>query len=415
MSLENCSHCKTPTALDSLILFEGRIICFSCDEELTNQKNMQARQQQAMHDMPAEERRTIEAHLFLRQLLDRTPQTHVTKIIIGLNVLVFVLMVFSGVALADPSVKDLIDWGGSNAFLITNGEWWRMLTSTFLHGGIVHLALNMLVLKDIGTMVEKLLGNKSYFLLYFISALSGSLASVIYHPYGTVGVGASGAISGVFGALIAIFVVLRNKLPKEIVERLKKASIFVIVMNIALGVSIPNIDMAAHTGGMVGGFICGAVMTMGLLKSEKQRSLNNALLCLVTAVGLVGWGASVQGSIIDIDKEINTIEKQATDLVIEYNNYLTEPPAPELLASLKPENTKKTWHALRTHFETTILPLDLAGDKKRLAAYMDKRFTLGSRICESAVALLHENDRQEANELVIQLEKDLVEFKKLEP
>ena len=407
MSSEKCSLCETPTALAALILFEGQIICPACDAKITAERNKPFEQQ--LKELSPKDLQIMESHVFLHQLIERTPKTYFTKIIIGINLLIFAIMVFYGVPIMEPSVKELIGWGAANGHLITHGEWWRMFTSTFLHAGIIHLAFNMYVLKDIGQLVEKILGNKSFLVIYLISAFCGSVASIISHPYMSAGVGASGAVFGVYGGLLGILLALRNKLPKDMVDSLKKSSIFFLGINLVFGMSMTNIDMAAHIGGMIGGIICGALISMSITKSVNQRNFANIALCLVTALCLSVWGYSVKGSISNIDFEIREITADSFSLVGKYQQQLK---AVLNSRSVKPNienDVTRDWQALRERFKNSILTLDIP-NKEHLSTFMERRFELGQKICQQlTLAMSLEPDKKQ----VEQIQKDLKAFQDL--
>ena len=113
-----------------------------------------------------------------------------TAILIALNVLVFLAMAAS-LHSASPSPDRLIGWGANFGPLTLGGQWWRLLTSAFLHANILHIALNMWAFLNLGILAELLFGRRSFVLLYLFCALGGSIASVWWHT-AVVGVGASG-------------------------------------------------------------------------------------------------------------------------------------------------------------------------------------------------------------------------------
>src|SRR5690606_27241607 len=129
----------------------------------------------------------------------------VTSIIIHLNILIFVIMVFSGVNFISPSTLDLLEWGGNNKYQLLQGEWWRLLTNTFLHGGIMHLIFNIFALVLAGIFIEPVLGRKQYTILYLLSGILASFVSAVWYS-NTVSIGASGAIFGLYGALFVLLI-----------------------------------------------------------------------------------------------------------------------------------------------------------------------------------------------------------------
>lgn len=179
-----------------------------------------------------------------------------TSIILDLNIIVFLLMIFSGIHFISPNGMELLQWGANRRLETTNGEWWRLFTSMFLHGGIMHLFLNIYGLVIAAIFVEPLLGRQKYFILYILSGLCGSLASIWWYP-NTISVGASGAIFGLYGAILGLL--LTNAFPKE-----GKKGIFMMI-GIYVGINLlwgltGGIDNAAHIGGLLSGALIGIIL-----------------------------------------------------------------------------------------------------------------------------------------------------------
>src|SRR5438034_1313685 len=130
---------------------------------------------------------------FRRALFTRTPRAWVTPTMIVLNVAVFVAMVANGVSALAPTSASLIRWGADFGPRTTGGQSWRLLTNTFVHIGLPHIAMNMIALWQSGRMVERLLGNLGFAVTYLLAGLCGSIVSTLSHPF-TVSAGASGAI-----------------------------------------------------------------------------------------------------------------------------------------------------------------------------------------------------------------------------
>ncbi len=170
-------------------------------------------------------------------------------IIIDLNILVFLLMLFSGVSIIHPQGNDLISWGGNLRSLTTDGQWWRLFTSVFVHGGLMHIGYNLLSLFLIGIFLESYVGSKRFMVVYLICGVVASGVSLYWHE-NTISVGASGAIFGMFGLVLALMLI--NFIDKGL---LKFVLIF-IGINLLIGLS-GMIDMAAHLGGLITGFVIG--------------------------------------------------------------------------------------------------------------------------------------------------------------
>lgn len=150
--------------------------------------------------------------------------------------------------------------GALNARLILGyDEWWRLFTAMFLHGGMTHILMNMFSLYLIGRGVELYFEKKAYLSIYLFSGLIGGVASLYMHPniYPlSVSIGASGAIFGVFGALAGFFLAHRDKIEMQSKAFMRDFAV-VIGLNLVLGFSIPGIDVSAHIGGLIAGFIGG--------------------------------------------------------------------------------------------------------------------------------------------------------------
>jgi len=116
-----------------------------------------------------------------------------TQIIFGMNVAVFLGMALAGSTVMDFSPQETIRWGANWGPLTLSGEWWRLLTCVFVHGGIIHIGFNMWCLWNLGALAESLYGRWTYAAIYLICGVGASLASVAWHP-GAPSVGASGAI-----------------------------------------------------------------------------------------------------------------------------------------------------------------------------------------------------------------------------
>ena len=179
-----------------------------------------------------------------------------TSIILDLNILIFLLMVFSGVHILSPNGMELLQWGANRRFETTGGEWWRLLTSMFLHGGIMHLFLNITGLVIAAIFVEPLLGRKNYFILYILSGLCGSVASIWWYP-NTISVGASGAIFGLYGAILGLL--LTNAFPKGGKKGILLMIGIYVGINLLWGLT-GGIDNAAHIGGLLSGALIGIIL-----------------------------------------------------------------------------------------------------------------------------------------------------------
>lgn len=133
---------------------------------------------------------------------------------------------------------------------VAEGEWWRLITAGFLHAGLMHLLFNCLALYTLGTPFEAFYGRTRYVILLLISLVAGSYASITFNAENQVSVGASGAIFGLFGALL----VVGRSLGAE-----TRPTLTLLAINTVIAIAVPNIDWRAHLGGLAGGVVVAAV------------------------------------------------------------------------------------------------------------------------------------------------------------
>ena len=183
-----------------------------------------------------------------------------TYTLIVLNVMVYLVSAFFSQSLIDMQLQPLVNLGALyGPYTVQQGEWWRLFTAMFLHGGMTHLLMNMFSLYIVGRAAEMYFDTKSYLLIYLFSGLIGGLVSLYVHP-DSVGVGASGAIFGVFGALAGFFLAHREKIASHSKAFMKDFAM-IIGINLVIGLSIPAVDVSAHIGGLVVGLVGGFVLS----------------------------------------------------------------------------------------------------------------------------------------------------------
>ena len=187
-------------------------------------------------------------------------QYKITYSLIAINILGYLLSAFLSKSLIDMDMEVLVNMGALyGPITVLDGEWWRLLSAMFLHGGMTHLLMNMFSLYLIGRGVEQYFNTIGYLSIYLFSGLLGGLVSLYMHP-ASVGVGASGAIFGIFGAMAGFFLAHREKIEAHTKAFMKEFAI-IIGVNLVLGFSIPSVDVSAHIGGLVIGFIGGYVVS----------------------------------------------------------------------------------------------------------------------------------------------------------
>ena len=279
-----------------------------------------------MDDPEAEEGAPVAAQpphplaLFYASLYGATPRVWVTKALIAANVAVFALMVAKGVHPMTPTTDSLLKWGADQGLRTTAGEWWRLGSSMFLHIGVVHLAMNMLVLYQVGPFVERLYGNLGFLFAYLLSGLLGSLTSVALDPY-VVSAGASGAVFGAYGLLLGYVVRCKGSIPGEASSQLLSSSGRFLVINLIYGLSSSGINMAAHVGGLAAGFLLGLAQALPIevtTASRVRRGVAVALLGLTLAAAI---GAALPRT-VDFVTELFDLEgrlDQKYNTAVEHN------------------------------------------------------------------------------------------------
>lgn len=180
-----------------------------------------------------------------------------TLALIGINIVVFIVSVILSRNIFDIDYRVLLIMGAKFGPFIEYGQYWRLITCMFLHGGLIHIFCNMYSLYYVGSQIEVLYGRKKYLLIYFISGIGSSLFSYIMSPF-SISVGASGAIFGLLGAMFIYLVKERKRFVKGVIGNL----VFVILINIYIGLSLNNIDNYAHIGGLIVGCILSFIFLM---------------------------------------------------------------------------------------------------------------------------------------------------------
>lgn len=189
-----------------------------------------------------------------------------TPAIIYLNAALFLLTVLYTQSLMWFDARDLVMLGANFGPLTLDGQWWRLLSSVFLHGGLLHLVFNMIVLANIGIFLEPLLGRPAFAFIYLLTGLLASFTSLMFN-FGVVSVGASGAIFGMYGFFLAL---LTTKLfQPDFRNAFLKNTLGFVAINIAIGFFGP-IDNAAHIGGLVSGFVLG-YLWLPLIRRRVQQ------------------------------------------------------------------------------------------------------------------------------------------------
>jgi membrane associated rhomboid family serine protease len=199
----------------------------------------------------------------------------VTRVLVAVNVIIYLITVAQGSGLNDPGGSLFEKWALFGP-AVHHGDWWRLITSAFLHGSVLHIVFNMLALWWLGAPVEMALGRVRFLGLYLASGLAGAAGALIANP-NSVTVGASGAIFGLLGAGL----ILEWRATGNI------AGNYLILILVNLAISFTpgtNISVGGHIGGLIGGIVCTAIIV--------ARGRFRSVWDTPTMLGLVAVGAA---------------------------------------------------------------------------------------------------------------------------
>jgi membrane associated rhomboid family serine protease len=200
----------------------------------------------------------------------------VTKTLIGINVLVYLVSIAQGSGGFSPADSFLVDWGLYGPF-VAEGEWYRLITAAFLHASLIHLGFNMLMLWWFGQALEAAIGRGRFVGVYFVSALAGSAGALLLTPE-ELTVGASGAVFGILGAGLV--------LERRQIYVFGGGALFVVVLNVVFTFAVSNISIGGHLGGLAGGML--AVLAL----SAAGRHPVYGRLDLLSVLALLGIAAA---------------------------------------------------------------------------------------------------------------------------
>lgn len=239
----------------------------------------------------------------------------VTTALVAINVAVFAAMTLTGISPMEPTTAQILKWGANWGPLSLGGQAWRMLASNYIHIGIIHIGLNMWCLWNLGNLAERIFDRWTYVLVYTFCGLGGSLASLWWHPL-VVGAGASGAIFGLAGALIAALYLGRLPIPKEAMRGTLKSLVTFAGYNLFFGAVGARIDNSAHIGGLVAGLALGALLARHLTSPGEIRDPRRRWVFVLSAVVLVALFVAVKranGYVVSLQRGLDALEKGRAD------------------------------------------------------------------------------------------------------
>ena len=248
-----------------------------------------------------------------QQRLAAAPSPVVTMALIGINVAFYIAMLAGmashGVSISNPPADTFIAWGADFGPLTTNGQWWRVITAAFLHFNFLHIGMNMYCLFMIGGFAEKVFGRVEYTFLYLLAGIAGNLASLFWHPLLVSG-GASGAVFGVYGTVLGFVLAQGGKvIPKPQVRNLVKRTGIFLGLNLAYGLAVTGVDVAAHVGGLITGTLLGAAFARPQLMEEPVRRTRMAALTAMVASALCVGMAFRIPRVDDLRAELERLSK----------------------------------------------------------------------------------------------------------
>jgi rhomboid protease GluP len=256
---------------------------------------------------------------FEEALRARTRWAVVTPALIAIHVLVFLGMVFGAGALAD--VETQVRWGASFGPRTTNGEWWRLLTATFVHAGFFHLVMDLAGLVQVAFLLERLVGRLAVAAVYIAAGIFGSLVTLSADPV-AVATGGSAAIFGLYGTLavsMAVGVVHRSAvtMPVMTAAKLAPAAALFFLYNVAGGGSGTGAEMA----GLFAGLSCGLAMAKGLADHKPPLQRGVAVMATAAAIAVV-FAVPLRG-VTDVRPEIERVASIEDRIAATYEGAVT--------------------------------------------------------------------------------------------
>ena len=231
-------------------------------------------------------------HAGLSDLLHDSPwRAPITLLIIGTNLAVFLLMLLAGAGLWHGVTAVQLAWGANFGPATQDGQWWRLGSAMFLHFGLLHLALNMWALWDVGRLVERLIGRLRFGVLYLVSGVVGNLLSLVTQGNQAVSAGASGAVFSLYGALLVFLWRERHQVETSEFRWFFGAASLFSVITLGLGAVIPGIDNAAHLGGLLCGALLGTVLARPWSVASRSPGVTRwlALAALGSTILVLLW------------------------------------------------------------------------------------------------------------------------------
>jgi rhomboid protease GluP len=255
---------------------------------------------------PGFERRWQQMRQFHARVTDLGSSAWCVYVLLLINVAWFLVMAFSSHQWLGFDGSFVVSWGGSFGPAVIEGEAWRLVSAQFLHGDVLHLLTNLWVLFNVGRLACQLYGSAAFLFLYLGSGVCGFVTSIAWNP-GAVAVGASGAIFGVFGALFAFMSRQRAQMPAMLLRAHWLSTLVFAGYSLVFGFMQPNIDNAAHVGGLTSGFVLGSLLAAPL--SREARARRPALKFAAASLWVIALAAAGFLQVRGIGAQTNSIQK----------------------------------------------------------------------------------------------------------
>jgi len=332
---------------------------------------------------------------YLDGIESRAEHANVTWALVAINVLVYLAMIATGGGFPDTGANTAIAFGSNFGPDTLGGQWWRLLTALFIHWSVLHLAFNMAVLAQTGRVVERLFGHARYTALYLCAGVVASLASLCWHAT-LDSAGASGAIFGVLGALIAQVLRYPASLPRAVFRQRLAMAVTVAGYGLFNGLREQRVDNAAHVGGLLAGFVLGWVLARPFEdRTRPGRDPHDALylaagLAAFTCAALwlqavrvnASFEARAELTFAAVMQQDASDERRAVDDLRSFLKPGELPARPAELAACIRNDIWPEWRALQTRLAAAALPPDsprTAWRNARLRYYDDiERGMLGA-------------------------------------
>lgn len=257
---------------------------------------------------------------------------YITPILLNINLAIFIMMAITGVNIMLPDNESLLLWGANFRPMTLEREWWRLLSSCFIHIGILHLLLNMYALVYIGLILEPYLGKSRFLAAYLLTGIAASVTSLYWNDL-TISAGASGAIFGMYGVFLAM---LTTNIIEKSARRAMLTSIVVFVgYNLMNGMK-EGIDNAAHIGGLVSGLVVGYAYYYSLIRPELNK-LKPLSITLLTVLILSVSAVVIANTTNDVGIYEKEMQKfiSMEEMALEVYNLPKNTPTETLLAELQ--------------------------------------------------------------------------------